>query len=80
MSEEKSKIIPLQIVVEAGQLDSETGKLIELVAGLEKPLVEQLVREVSALQKKIEHLEKHLEELRSAKGVEEKEEDKGEQL
>jgi len=80
MSEEKSKVIALQVVVEAGKLDTETGKITELVPGLEKALVEQMVREISALQKEVQNVKTHLEELRKAKGVEEKEEDKGEQL
>lgn len=51
MSEEK-KLVPLSVVVQAGTLDTETGK-VEVVAGLEKALVEQLVREVSNLQQQL---------------------------
>lgn len=71
MSEEK-KQVSLNVVVEAAKLDPETGK-VEVVPGLEKSLIEQLVRELSGLQQQVTALKAEKEEVK-------KEEDKGEQL
>jgi hypothetical protein len=72
MSEEK-KLVPLKVVVDAATLDPETGK-VEVLSGLEKILIEQLVREIGALSNQVKDLQEKL------KPVETKEEDKGEQL
>jgi hypothetical protein len=71
MSEEK-KLVPLRVVVDAATLDTETGK-VEVVPGLEKVLVEQLVKELGTLQAKIKTLEEKPKETAEEK-------DKGEQL
>lgn len=71
MSEEK-KQVSLSVVVEAAKLDPETGK-VEVVAGLEKNLIEQLVREIAGLQQQLNALKAEKEEPKA-------EEDKGEQL
>ena len=85
MSEEKKqKLVPLQIVIEAATLDTESGK-VEVAEGLDKAqlsqlVIEQLVKEIGALQNKLKNVEEHLEKLRQAKPTAEVEEDKGEQL
>lgn len=71
MSEEK-KQVSLSVVVEAAKLDPETGK-VEVVPGLEKNLIEQLVREIASLQQQLNALKAEKEEPKA-------EEDKGEQL
>jgi hypothetical protein len=71
MSEEK-KLVPLRVVVDAATLDTETGH-VEVVPGLEKVLVEQLVKELGTLQAKIKTLEEKPKETTEEK-------DKGEQL
>lgn len=56
MSDEK-KLVPLNVVVEVGKLDTETGKLVEENSALLKPLCEQLIRELSVSQTKLKALE-----------------------
>lgn len=56
MSDEK-KLITLNVVVEAGKLDTETGKLVDENPALLKSLCEQVIRELSVCQTKLKTLE-----------------------
>ena len=62
----ETKTVPITVVVEAGKLNTETLE-VDIVPGMEKALAQNTLREVVMLQRKVEDLEKQIEELKKEK-------------